>query len=184
MRLELIQRDLAEIFKAAAQAHGLDPQRFSTSSARRFAASNKGLSRAEVKVSGGWADDSNVPDAIYMRDPENRGAFAAEGSELTQAQLEILASQPLTECPAFSSDEDSDSVEAEDGSADLDLLHNLVCSRASASSTSPPPSPTAPMVGKKRILPASYSSASASTAKGGKKGKAVAIAAKGGSSTG
>jgi hypothetical protein len=178
----LQRRDLAEMFKAAAQAHGLDPQRFSTSSARRFAASNKGLSRAEVKVRGGWADDSNVPEAFYMRDPENRGAFAAEGGELTQTQLELLASQPLMECPAFSSDEDSDSVEAEDGSADLDLLHNLVCSRASAAS--PPPSPTIPVVGKKRILPASFSSASASTAKGGKKCKAVAVAAKGGSSTG
>ncbi|KAJ1440628.1 hypothetical protein B484DRAFT_391164 [Ochromonadaceae sp. CCMP2298] len=52
-----------------------------------------------------------------MRNPENREAFAVEGGELTQAQLKILASQPLTECPAISSDEDSDSEEAEDGSA-------------------------------------------------------------------
>jgi hypothetical protein len=107
-----------------------------------------------------------------------------EGGELTQAQLELLASQPLTECPAFSSDEDPDSEEAEDGSADLDLLHNLVCSRAGAYSVSPLPSPTTSVVGKKRVLPASFSSSSASTAKGNKKSKAVATAAKGGSSTG
>jgi hypothetical protein len=69
----LQRRDVAEMFKASAVAKGLDPSRFSTSSARRFAASNKALSMAEIKKRGGWNESSSVPESHYRRNGESRG---------------------------------------------------------------------------------------------------------------
>jgi hypothetical protein len=102
------RKDVADMIKAAAAAFGFDPARFSTSSARRFAGSNKGLSKKQIKVHGGWDPPSTVNEAHYQRDAEGKGTSAVEGGEFSQHQLEGLARRPLTELLDFSSGDEVD----------------------------------------------------------------------------
>ncbi|KAJ1407242.1 hypothetical protein B484DRAFT_403878, partial [Ochromonadaceae sp. CCMP2298] len=78
------------------------------------------LSMDEIRVRGGWAPDSHVPEKHYARHAEGRGAFAvAEGQgEFTQHQLEGLARKPLGTCPDMSS---GDEIEDSDP-YDLDIV--------------------------------------------------------------
>jgi hypothetical protein len=117
----LQRRDVATMVKTVAAAMGFDPKRFSTSSARRFAASSKGLSMAEIKARGGWNPNSTVTERHYRRDGQGRGVFAvAEGQgEFSHEQLKGLARKPLDTCPDISSgdeiaDDDDDDYDMEE----------------------------------------------------------------------
>ncbi|KAJ1386822.1 hypothetical protein B484DRAFT_410083, partial [Ochromonadaceae sp. CCMP2298] len=121
----LLQRqDVAVMVKAAVVEFGLDPKRFSTSSARRFAGSTSALDMPEVKVRCGWAAGSFVTEQHYHRNPEGRGAFAVAegGGEFTHQQLEGLLCKPLGTCPSLSEDEEV----AVDDPYDLDVEDSLV----------------------------------------------------------
>jgi hypothetical protein len=178
------------MFKAAAVGNRLDPSRFSTSSARRFAASNKALSMAEIKKRWGWNESSTVPESHYRRDGESKGAFAVAGGEFSHQQLLALAVKPLASHLDYddSSDDDEEVGDqydfggAEDEEGAGDMLDNLVRSLAAAAQQlgspvkSPPPEPAA----KKRTLPVSISGpkggsggASAPASKRSKQGKAA-----------
>jgi hypothetical protein len=172
MDKRLLQRqDVAAMIKAIAVEFDLDPKRFSTSSARRFAGSTNALSMAEIKLRGAWAASSTVTEQHYRRDPEGRGAFAVAGAggEFTHQQLVGLTRTPLDTCPTLSDDEevadndpyDLDGVDewvrgedtGEDGGQE-DMPETLCESGTSASAPPPVDIPVAG-AGRKRELPAS-----------------------------
>ena len=76
--------DVASAVKQAAVRCGLPPQHFSTSSARRFFATQMdlaGVSKAERNAVGGWSQTSSVADGHYSREGALRGAFAVLGAQ-------------------------------------------------------------------------------------------------------
>jgi hypothetical protein len=77
----LQSRDITAVVKASAEAFGLDPKRFATSSARRFLAAGGGLEDPEMKQRAGWTPNSTTPTTHYLREFEGRGAFAAPSDQ-------------------------------------------------------------------------------------------------------
>ena len=75
---------MASAVKQAAVRCGLPPQHFSTSSTRRFFATQMdfaGVSKAERNAVGGWSQTSSVADGHYSREGALRGAFAVLGAQ-------------------------------------------------------------------------------------------------------
>ena len=74
---------MASAVKQAAVRCGLPPQHFSTSSTRRFFATQMdfaGVSKAERNAVGGWSQTSSVADGHYSREDALRVAFAVLGA--------------------------------------------------------------------------------------------------------
>ncbi|KAJ1387308.1 hypothetical protein B484DRAFT_409941, partial [Ochromonadaceae sp. CCMP2298] len=94
-------RDITAVVKASAEAFGLDPKRFTTSSARRFLAAGGGLEDPEMKQRAGWTPNSTTPATHYLREFEGRGAFAVDSDSLTMEKLQRRLTKPLSVCPTF-----------------------------------------------------------------------------------
>ncbi|KAJ1382667.1 hypothetical protein B484DRAFT_411385 [Ochromonadaceae sp. CCMP2298] len=130
----LLQRaDVALAVKMSAEALGVDPALFSTSSARECFATHttaNGMLADERNRRAGWVPGSRTVNAYYNKLVHNRGVFALDGEAFTLREVGRLTQAVVTDStPAFGAGE-GPSEAPDDEDDDLQCLLSCLADTA------------------------------------------------------